>query len=65
MFARRTFSSWGALTAAPTDPILGVNEAFKADSRKEKVLLGVGAYRDNNNKPYILPCVRIAEERIL
>ena len=25
----------------------------------------MGAYRDDNNKPYILPCVRIAEHRIL
>jgi len=25
----------------------------------------MGAYRDDAGKPYILPCVRIAEERIL
>jgi len=25
----------------------------------------MGAYRDDNGKPYILPCVRTAEERIL
>jgi hypothetical protein len=26
-----TFSTWGALTAAPADPILGLNDAFKKD----------------------------------
>jgi aspartate aminotransferase len=26
--------------------------------------LGVGAYRDNNNKPFVLPSVREAEEAI-
>ena len=30
---------------APPDPILGVTEAFKADPFKEKLNLGVGAYR--------------------
>ena len=27
--------------------------------------LGVGAYRDDNGKPFVLPCVREAEKRIL
>ena len=25
------FSNWSALTAAPADPILGLNDAFKKD----------------------------------
>jgi aspartate aminotransferase len=61
----RSFSSWASLTAAPADPILGLNDAFKKDDHPKKVLLGMGAYRDDNGKPYILPCVRLAEERIL
>jgi len=61
----RAFSAWGSLTAAPADPILGLNDAFKKDDHPKKVLLGMGAYRDDNGKPYILPCVRKAEERIL
>ena len=28
------------------DAILGITEAFKADSFKEKINLGVGAYRE-------------------
>ena len=66
--AARAFASgspWGKVTPAPADPILGVNEAFKNDSRPNKQLLGVGAFRDNNGKPYILPCVTRAEEIIL
>jgi len=61
----RAFSAWSGLSAAPADPILGLNDAFKKDDHPKKVLLGMGAYRDDNNKPYILPCVRIAEHRIL
>lgn len=58
-------SSWGAVEKAPADPILGVNEAFKNDTNPNKQLLGVGAFRDNNGKPYVLPCVTKAEEIIL
>jgi len=51
-------SSWGALTSAPADPILGLNEAFKADSNPNKHNLGMGAYRTNEGKPLILDCVK-------
>jgi hypothetical protein len=33
------------LPQAPPDPILGVTEAWKADSDPRKLNLGVGAYR--------------------
>lgn len=36
----------------------GVTEAFKADKDPRKINLGVGAYRDENGKPYILPSVK-------
>lgn len=48
----------------PPDAILGVTEAFKRDTNSNKINLGVGAYRDDNGKPYVLPCVRKAEEQI-
>ncbi|KAI9183346.1 aspartate transaminase aat1 [Blastocladiella emersonii ATCC 22665] len=38
-----------------------VTEAFKADANPSKMNLGVGAYRDDNGKPYVLSCVRKAE----
>ena len=39
------------------DPILGVTEAFKRDTNLKKMNLGVGAYRDDNGKPFILPYI--------
>lgn len=49
----------------PPDAILGVTEAFKRDTNPKKINLGVGAYRDDNGKPYILPTVLQAEQNIL
>ena len=54
------FSTWSNLDAAPADPILGLNESFKKDPNPKKVLLGMGAYRDDAGKPYILSCVKKA-----
>ncbi|KAN0031305.1 hypothetical protein ACTA71_010394 [Dictyostelium dimigraforme] len=49
----------------PVDPILGVSTAFKADTDPRKVDTSVGAYRDENGKPYVLKCVFEAEKRLL
>lgn len=49
---------------APPDPILGTTIAFRKDTSPDKVNLGVGAYRDDNGKPYIFPAVAEAERRI-
>jgi aspartate/tyrosine/aromatic aminotransferase len=43
---------------APPDPIIGVNQAYAADIDNRKVNLGVGAYRDDNAKPYVFNVVR-------
>lgn len=53
---------WSNVKMAPPDPILGVTDAFKRDTNPKKINLGVGAYRDDNGKPYVLECVRKAEE---
>jgi len=50
---------------APADPILGVSINFKNDSHPDKLNLGVGAYRDENGQPYVLKCVKKAEEIIM
>ncbi|KAF8350018.1 aspartate aminotransferase [Amanita rubescens] len=60
----RSVSCWSAVPAGPPDPILGVTEAFKADKDPRKINLGVGAYRDENGKPYVLSSVKKAEEII-
>ncbi|KAH7915815.1 pyridoxal phosphate-dependent transferase [Hygrophoropsis aurantiaca] len=57
-------STWSAVPAGPPDPILGITEAFKADTDSRKINLGVGAYRDENGKPYVLNAVKKAEEII-
>jgi aspartate aminotransferase len=44
---------------------MGINDAFKKSTNPKKQLLGIGAYRDDDNKPYILECVKEAERRIL
>lgn len=36
----------------------GISEAFKADKDPKKINLGVGAYRDENGKPYVLNAVK-------
>ena len=51
-------SWWGGVQMGPPDPILGVTEAFKRDTNPKKMNLGVGAYRDDNGKPFVLSCVR-------
>lgn len=47
--------------ARPWGPT-GVTEAFKKDTDSRKINLGVGAYRDENGKPYVLPSVRKVSE---
>lgn len=53
------------ITAAPADPILGLGEAFKAETRANKVNLGIGVYKDAQGKTPILTAVKIAETRLL
>lgn len=49
---------------APPDPILGLTVAFKEDKDPRKCNLGVGAYRDNDGKPYVFPIVRKIEAEL-
>ena len=50
---------------APSDPILGITEAFVADQNPKKVNLGVGVYTDDDGKVPLLECVRRAESERL
>ena len=43
---------------APEDPLFGLMAAYRKDTNDKKVDLGIGAYRDNNAKPWILPVVK-------
>ncbi|RPD66312.1 aspartate aminotransferase [Lentinus tigrinus ALCF2SS1-7] len=53
---------WTEVPLAPPDAIFQLTAAFKADTHPNKVNLGVGAYRDDNSKPWVLPVVKKAKE---
>jgi hypothetical protein len=52
------------ITSSPSEAheypcsIFKLTAAYKADTFKDKVNLGVGAYRDDHNKPWVLPVVK-------
>lgn len=50
---------------APADPILGLTDEFKADTRTNKVNLGVGIYKNEAGLTPILESVKLAEQRLL
>ncbi|MCP1446485.1 aromatic-amino-acid transaminase [Pseudomonas sp. GGS8] len=54
-------SLFSAVEMAPRDPILGLNEAFNADTRTTKVNLGVGVYCDEQGRIPLLRAVVEAE----
>jgi aromatic-amino-acid transaminase len=56
-------SLFSAVELAPRDPILGLNEAFNADTRPQKVNLGVGVYCNDDGKIPLLKAVREAERQ--
>jgi len=47
-----------AVPQAPEDPLFGLMAAYRADTFDKKVDLGIGAYRDNTAKPWVLPVVK-------
>jgi aspartate/tyrosine/aromatic aminotransferase len=54
-----------SLTPAPSDPILGLTETFRADSRAEKINLAAGVYVDDSGVTPVIPSVLEAERRLL
>lgn len=54
-------SLFSAVEMAPRDPILGLNEAFNADKRPDKVNLGVGVYTNEEGRIPLLRAVVEAE----
>jgi aspartate/tyrosine/aromatic aminotransferase len=53
------------ITEAPSDPILDITVAFRAEPRPKKVNLSVGLYRDSTLVTPILKVVKKAEESLL
>jgi aspartate/tyrosine/aromatic aminotransferase len=50
---------------APSDPILGLSEAFRADPNPRKINLSVGVYQDGTGKTPVLESVRQAGKLVL
>ncbi len=46
----------------PTDPILGLSQAYQQDTNPLKVDLGVGVYKDEAGNTPVLPSVRVAQQ---
>ena len=55
-------SLFSAVEMAPRDPILGLNEAFNADTRANKINLGVGVYFTDEGRIPLLRAVAEAEK---
>ncbi len=53
------------ISSAPSDPIFGIVEAFRADPRPEKINLAAGVYMEEDGVTPILASVREAERRLL
>ncbi len=47
------------------DPILGLMAAFRADTRQQKVDLGVGVYQDDHGRTPVMTSVKEAEARLM
>lgn len=60
----KTKSLFKNATKLPNDALFAIKARLDVDTRPQKVGLGIGAYRDNNGKPWILPSVRKAEKII-
>jgi len=56
---------FSAVTLAPRDPILGLNEAFNSDPRSGKINLGVGVYFDEGGRIPLLQAVSKAQQSLL
>ena len=56
-------SLWDSIEPVPDDPILGMITKFNEDKFPNKVNISVGAYRDENGKPYTLKCVKKSIEK--
>ncbi|CAI2195592.1 5170_t:CDS:2, partial [Funneliformis geosporum] len=60
-----TNSLFHEVPLAPPDVIFNLTAKYKADTFAEKVNLGVGAYRDDAGKPWVLPVVKKVEQALV
>ena len=65
MTSTASASLFSAIEMAPRDPILGITEAFNADTNTAKINLGVGVYYEDKGKVPLLECVQKAEAKLM
>ena len=53
------------LSATKTDPILGLMAAYRADTREQKIDLGVGVYMDDRGFTPVMKAIKDAENRLV
>ena len=58
-------SHFAAIARVPGDPILGLLDAYRADSNPAKLDLGVGVYKDVSGLTPIPRAVKLAEQRLV
>lgn len=63
--AKNECAAFDHVEAVPPDAIFLTKQLYGKCSDPKKVNLGIGAYRTNEGKPYVLKCVQEAETRIL
>lgn len=63
--ATATARRFASIPVSPPDSILGISEAFAADSRGEKMNLSVGVYKDASGATPVMKCVKAAEQKLL
>jgi aspartate aminotransferase len=55
---------FGGVETAPPIEVFALTAAFNEDTHEKKVNLGVGAYRTDDSKPWVLPVVRKVESQL-
>jgi aspartate/tyrosine/aromatic aminotransferase len=58
-------SHFAQIARVPGDPILGLMEAYRADTNPDKLDLGVGVYKDAQGLTPIPQVVKLAEQRLV
>lgn len=58
-------SIFSHVPVVPTDIVFALKAEFDADTATDKVNLGIGAYRTDEGKPYVLPVVKKVEEMMV
>ncbi|KAJ3329636.1 Aspartate aminotransferase, cytoplasmic, partial [Blyttiomyces sp. JEL0837] len=58
-------SGFDHIPSVPMDPIFALANACVADPDPYKINLGIGAYRDDNGQPWVLPVVKKARESLI